>query len=74
MITKQKLVNMKGLVELDKYYADDYSNVSIPDEEEINAFLPDGNTLLISIVRNRTHSFEQKKALFTVQYHKRITI
>ena len=61
MITKQKLVNMKGLVELDKYYADDYSNVSIPDEEEINAFLPDGNTLIISIVRNRTHSFEQKK-------------
>ena len=61
MITKQKLVNMKGLVELDKYYADDYSNVSIPDEEEINAFLPDGNTLIISIVRNRNHSFDQKK-------------
>lgn len=62
MITKQKLVNMKGLVELDGYYADDYSDVTPPDEDEINAFLPDGNTLIISIVRDRRHSFEQRKA------------
>ncbi|MBR1530190.1 MAG: ankyrin repeat domain-containing protein [Oscillospiraceae bacterium] len=62
MITKQNLVNMKGLVELDQYYADDYSDILPPDEDEINAFLPDGNTLIISIVRNRSHSFEQRKA------------
>ena len=61
MITKQKLVNMKGLVELDKYFADDYSDLTAPDEEEINAFLPDGNTLIISSVRNRNHNFEQRK-------------
>lgn len=62
MITKQKLVNMKGLVELDQYYADDYSEILPPDEDEINAFLPDGNTLIISAVRNRKHSFDQRKA------------
>lgn len=62
MITKQKLVNMKALVELDHFYADDYSDVIPPDKDEINAFLPDGNTLIISIVRNRSHSFEQRKA------------
>ena len=62
MITKQKLVNMKGLVELDKYYADDYSDIVPPDKDEINAFLPDGNTLIISTVRNRKYSFRQRKA------------
>lgn len=61
MITKQKLVNMKGLVELDKYYADDYSDIEAPDRDEINAFLPDGNTLIISTVRDRNHSFVQRK-------------
>ncbi len=62
MITKQKLVNMKGLVELDNYYADDYSDLAAPDKYEINAFLPDGNTLIISAIRNQSHSFEQRKA------------
>lgn len=62
MITKQKLVNMKGLIELDEYFADDYSGIEAPDKEEINAFLPDGNTLIISTVRNRKYSFGQKKA------------
>ena len=62
MITKQKLVNMKGLVELDNYFADDYSEIIAPDEDEINAFLADGNTLIISVVRNRKHSLSQRKA------------
>ena len=62
MITKQNLVNMSGLVELDKHYADDYSDIMPPDEDEINAFLPDGNTLIISVVRDRKHSFEQRRA------------
>ena len=62
MITRQKLVNMKGLVELDNYYAYDYSDLAAPDKDEINAFLPDGNTLIISVVRNHSHSFEQRKA------------
>ncbi|MDE6833318.1 MAG: ankyrin repeat domain-containing protein [Ruminococcus sp.] len=62
MITKQKLVNMKGLLELDKYYAYDYSDITPPDKDEINAFLPDGNTLIISAVRNRKYNSEQRKA------------
>ena len=62
MTTKQKLVNMKRLMELDEYYADDYSDIEPPDQEEINAFLCDGNTLIISAVRNRRHSFRQRKA------------
>lgn len=62
MITKQKLVNMKGLMELDKYYADDYSDIIPPDKDEIDAFLHDGNTLIISVVRDRKHSFEQRRA------------
>ncbi len=53
---------MKGLVELDNYYADDYSDLVAPDEDEINAFLADGNTLIISVVRNRSHSLAQRKA------------
>ncbi|MBQ2603685.1 MAG: ankyrin repeat domain-containing protein [Acutalibacteraceae bacterium] len=61
MITKQKLVNMKGLIELDAYFADDYSNIAAPDKDEINAYLSDGNTLLISTLRNRKASFNQKK-------------
>ncbi|WP_419578496.1 ankyrin repeat domain-containing protein [Ruminococcus sp.] len=53
---------MKGLVELDNYYADDYSDIIAPDEDEINAFLADGNTLIISVVRNRKHSLTQRKS------------
>ena len=53
---------MKGLVELDNYYADDYSYIIAPDEDEINAFLADGNTLIISVVRNRKHSLTQRKS------------
>ncbi len=62
MITKQNLINMKGLVELDRYYADDYSDMTPPGEDEINAFLPDGNTLIISAVRDRSRSIRQRKA------------
>ncbi len=60
MLTRQKLINMKGLVELNQYYAEDYSDILPPDKDEI--FLPDGNTLIISAVRNRSHSFLQRKA------------
>ncbi len=61
MITKQNLVNMNFLVELDEYYSDNYSDIVLPDKNEINAFLSDGNTLIISTVRNRKHSFNQRK-------------
>ncbi len=60
MFTKQDLVDMTTLAKVRDYYADNYNDLSVP--EDVNAYLPDGNTLLISIIRNRQPSFEQKKA------------
>lgn len=62
MVTKQNLINMVDLVELDKYFADSYDDIKAPEKDEINAYLPDGLTLIISAVLNKDHSFEQRKA------------
>ena len=68
--TKQSLVNMDTLHKIDKYYANSYDdieaklNIKIPSPEEINAYLPDGNTLIISAVRHGNRNgvtFEQRK-------------
>lgn len=61
MATKQELHNMAVLSEIDSYYADSYDNCIVPSEDEINAYLPDGNTLIISAVRNRNIPLEQRK-------------
>lgn len=61
MATKQELLNMSKLSRIDGYYADSYVECEVPFEEEVNAYLPDGNTLLISAVRNRGVSLEQRK-------------
>ena len=61
MATKQALQNIAILSEIDSFYADSYENCVIPKEDEVNAYLPDGNTLLISTVRNRNVPFEQRK-------------
>lgn len=61
MATKQELLNMTKLSRIDRYYAAPYDNCEIPTEEEANAYLPDGNTLLISAVRNRNAPIEQRK-------------
>lgn len=55
-------VNMDRLIRIDQYYADDYTNAEEPDENEIRAYLPDGNTLLISCVRRSDKQLEQRKA------------
>lgn len=62
MATRQELVNMEKLSEIDRYYADSYESCeAVPSVEEANAYLPDGNTLIISAVRNRNVPMEQRK-------------
>ena len=61
MATKQELINMTKLSKIDRYYADSYDDCEVPSEAEVNAYLPDGNTLLISAVRNKGVPFEQRK-------------
>lgn len=61
MATRQVLVNMTKLSEIDAYFADSYDKLEAPNSEEANAYLQDGNTMIISAVRNKKHSFEQRK-------------
>jgi transcriptional regulator with XRE-family HTH domain len=64
--TKQELTNMDAILKIDKYYADSYDDIEIklgikmPDEHELNAYMEDGNTLIISVVRNRKAPFNQR--------------
>lgn len=67
IITKQNIIDINGLKKIDEYYADSYDDIekvlkiNIPSEEDINAYLPNGNTLIISVVRNRRPDIEQRK-------------
>lgn len=65
MMTKQGIMNMAFLMEVNNYYADNYDGYQRPTQEEANAYIPDegtvGNTLIINAVRNRKVSFEQRK-------------
>lgn len=60
MLTKQALINMTKLSKIDAYYADSYEECEVPTPEEVNAYLQDGNTLIISTVRNRKYPLEQR--------------
>ncbi len=62
MATKQKFINMSKLAEIDAFYSDSYENCEVPSAEEVNAYLQDGNTLIISTIRKKGPTFEQKKA------------
>lgn len=62
MVTKQALINMTKLSKIDSYYADSYEECEVPTLEEVNAFLQDGNTLIISAVRNKKYSLEKRIA------------
>ena len=59
MVTKQNLMDIQSLKKINAYYADSYEDmesalgVTIPNREDINAYLPEGNTLIISVVRCR---------------------
>lgn len=62
MVTKQALTNMIKLARINDYYADSYDDIEAPTQDEANAYLPDGNTLIISTVRNRKYSLLKRKA------------
>ena len=59
--TKQGLINIGDLKNIDAYYADDYQNAPEIDREVVNAYLPNGVTLIISAVRNNKATLEQRK-------------
>ena len=67
MVTKQNLMDIQSLKKINAYYADSYEDmeslpgVTIPNREDINAYLPEGNTLIISVVRNRKKPMNQRK-------------
>ena len=63
MATKQSSINMIKLSRIDEYYADSYDDIEPPTREEANAYLPNGNTLIISAIRNTrpTITFQQRK-------------
>lgn len=62
MAMKQELINMTKVSRIDGFFADSYEECEVPGAEEVNAYLQDGNTLIISVVRRKGPSFEQKKA------------
>lgn len=66
MITKQNMVDMSTLVKIDKYYADSYDDIEavlgikLPGVEGINAYLEDGNTLIISAIWQKRVPLHQR--------------
>lgn len=67
LVTKQNLMDIDTLKKINDYYADSYEDIekilriSIPNKEDINAYLPDGNTLIISVVRKKSMPMKQRK-------------
>lgn len=59
---KQGLVNMIRIKEIDDYYAASYDDQQPPTVQEANAYFNDGNTLIISTVRNRKHTLDERIA------------
>ena len=62
LATKQELVSMTRIKEIDDYFALSYEDIQPPTVQEANAYFDDGNTLIISTVRNRNRSLEEKTA------------
>jgi len=62
MATKQGVINMERLLRVRDYYADSYDDIEAPSKDEINAYLDNGSTLLISCVTNFNVPIEQRKA------------
>lgn len=65
--TKQNLLDISSLQKIEAYYADTYDDIEkalgirVPNEEDINAYLANGNTLIISVVRNKAKPMAQRK-------------
>lgn len=68
IVTKQNLVDIDTVKKINDYYADDYDDIekvlgiTTPGKEEINAYLAEGNTLIISAVRNKREPIKKRKA------------
>ena len=66
-VTKQELVDVDSLKKINDYYADSYDDIesrlgiNIPNKKDINAYLSNGYTLIISVVRNRQMPMNQRK-------------
>lgn len=67
LATKQKLTDMHTIMKIDEYYADSYDDIEkqlgikIPSAYELNAYLENGYTLIISTIRNRKATLHQKR-------------
>ena len=61
MKRKQEILNMDRLDYFNTLYLDSYEEVERPTAKEVNGYLRDGYTMIISVVRNNGVSFEQRK-------------
>lgn len=67
IVTKQDLMDVDSLKRINDYYADSYDDIervldiSIPNEKDINAYLSNGYTLIISVVRSKNMPMNQRK-------------
>ncbi len=65
--TKQDLMDVGSFKKIDEYYADSYDDIekqlgiTIPNRKDINAYLSNGFTLIISVVRNKYVPMHQRK-------------
>lgn len=62
MAHNQSLPNMRRLEQIDNYFAMSYEELTPPTVQEINSYLTNGNTLIISTIRDRNHSLQEKIA------------
>ncbi len=61
MKKKQELLNMDRMEHFNSLFLDSYDGVEKPTPEEANGYLRDGNTMIISAVRNNRATLEQRK-------------
>lgn len=67
IVTKQDLMDVESLKKINEYYADSYENIeevlgiTIPNKKDINAYLSNGYTLIISVVRSKHIPINQRK-------------
>ena len=67
LAARQNLTDVQTIKKIDDYYADSYDDIEeklgikIPSAYELNAYLEKGNTLIISAVRNRKATFNQRR-------------